>query len=80
MVDITVVFDFPLKITKNREKVKKVTVGRIMREGCLYRIFREDLSRKFRVEKRERRNCGPNNRRMVMVKFRAISESEADII
>ena len=74
MVDITVVFDVPLKITKNREKVKKVTVGRIMREGCLYRIFKEDLSRKFRVEKRERRNCGPKNRRMETARMRATSE------
>ena len=45
-------------------KVKKVTVGRIMREGCLPRIWREDLSRKFRVEKRERRNWGRNRRRI----------------
>ena len=45
-------------------KVKKVTMGRIMREGCLQRIFREDLSRKFRVEKIESRNWGRNSRRI----------------
>ena len=35
-----------------------------MREGCLQRIFREDLSRKFRVEKIESRNWGRNSRRI----------------
>ena len=55
---------FLLKLTResllpqpifSREKVKKVTVGMMMREGCRERIFREDLLRKFTVEKKERR-------------------------
>jgi len=35
--------------------------------------LREDLLRKFRVEKRERRNWGRNNRTMVTVRLRATS-------
>ena len=54
--------------------MKKVTVGRIRREGCLYRILREDLSRKFRVEKRARRRKGRNNRMMVTLSFRSTSD------
>ena len=54
--------------------VKKVTLGRIRRERCLYRILREDLSRKFRVEKRARRRKGRNNRKMVTLSFRATSD------
>ena len=43
------------------ENVKKVTVGRMMREGCLVRILREVLLQSFSVVIMEDRNWGPNN-------------------
>merc|ERR1719411_1269802 len=52
------------------ENVKKVTVGRRMREGCLVRILREVLQQSFSVVIMESRNWGPNNNTMA----RATSE------
>ena len=52
------------------ENVKKVTVGRMMREGCLVRILKKVLLQSFSVVIMESRNWGPNNNTMV----RATSE------
>ena len=56
------------------ENVKYVTVGRIMREGCLRRILREFILHRFKVTEMARINWGRNRKIIDMALLIKVSE------